>query len=288
MIIVPCGHYDKYSINHGITTMPVVISLYQPPGFNLSNATYDNKSFTIAEDDFPEGIAFNPDGTRMYIVGTSSDSVHQYDLGTAWDVDTAVYNSESFSVNSQAIQPHDVMFKPGGLVMYIGDIFTDKFYQYDLGVAWDVTSAVFDAGTPIDVNPPTGSPNGFDISSDGTKIYFIDASDAEVWQYDLGTAWDVSTMSATLNKISITVESTQEGIHFNNDGTRLFVAGQNTDDVFQYDLSVAWDITTAVYNSVFASTSDQVSQLRGVTLSSDGKKMYIIDLFGLKVYQYSL
>ena len=47
--------------------------------FDLSTASYDSVSFSAAsEETSPRGIAFNSDGTKMYIVGSSTDSVYQY------------------------------------------------------------------------------------------------------------------------------------------------------------------------------------------------------------------
>ena len=41
------------------------------------------KSFSVAtQETAPRGIRFKSDGTKMYIVGTSSGAVHQYSLST--------------------------------------------------------------------------------------------------------------------------------------------------------------------------------------------------------------
>ena len=37
----------------------------------------------------PLGVEFNPDGTKMYITGTSSNKVRQFNLTTAFDISTA-------------------------------------------------------------------------------------------------------------------------------------------------------------------------------------------------------
>jgi hypothetical protein len=51
--------------------------------FDLSTASYDSVSFDVSGQDISlYGIAFNTDGTKMYMVGISSDSVYQYTTGT--------------------------------------------------------------------------------------------------------------------------------------------------------------------------------------------------------------
>ena len=50
-------------------------------GWDLSTASYDSVSFPVAsQDSAPRGIAFKSDGSKMYMVGSSNGSVHQYTL----------------------------------------------------------------------------------------------------------------------------------------------------------------------------------------------------------------
>ena len=43
------------------------------------------------QETFPRGLAFNSDGSKMFVVGNSNDKAHEYNLGTDFDVSTAVY-----------------------------------------------------------------------------------------------------------------------------------------------------------------------------------------------------
>ena len=61
----------------------------------------------------PQGIAFNNDGTKMFIIGSSGDDVNEYNLSTAFDVSTASYTTEFFSA-SQDTNPkecHSIMME---------------------------------------------------------------------------------------------------------------------------------------------------------------------------------
>ena len=45
-------------------------------GFNLSTASYDNVSFSVAsQETVTTGVVFNADGTKMYTVGYTTDNV---------------------------------------------------------------------------------------------------------------------------------------------------------------------------------------------------------------------
>jgi DNA-binding beta-propeller fold protein YncE len=72
----------------------------------------------LIKDTQPEGIAFNTDGTKMFVVGNTGDDVNEYDLSTAFDISTAVY-SQNFSVAAQDIDPSGVAFNTDGTKMFI-------------------------------------------------------------------------------------------------------------------------------------------------------------------------
>ena len=49
--------------------------------WNISTASYDSVSFSVAgQDSEPTGLALKSNGTKMYVVGNSSDTVYQYSL----------------------------------------------------------------------------------------------------------------------------------------------------------------------------------------------------------------
>lgn len=101
----------------------------------MTNVTYDNVSFSVTnQEGSPEGFYFNPDGTKMYVVGSISDAVHQYTLATGFDLSTASYDNVSFSVSGQAGTAKEVFFSADGIKMYILDSFFDAVYQYSTGL----------------------------------------------------------------------------------------------------------------------------------------------------------
>jgi DNA-binding beta-propeller fold protein YncE len=67
---------------------------------------------------------------------------------------------------------------------------------------------------------------------------------------------------------------TPNGIFFRPDGRRVYFSDGSADNVRQYILTVAWDITTATWDTNFGTSIDSVED---VSFSSDGLKMYIVD-----------
>jgi DNA-binding beta-propeller fold protein YncE len=63
-------------------------------------------------------VAFNNDGTKMFIVGADGDDVNEYDLSSGFDVSTASY-SQNFSVSAQELVPTGIAFNTDGTKMFI-------------------------------------------------------------------------------------------------------------------------------------------------------------------------
>jgi len=98
--------------------------------WSTATASYVQNFSVSAQDANIQDVFLNPDGTKMFVVGVQSDSVHQYSLSTGFDLSSASYDSVSFSVTSQAGVATAITFKSDGSKMYVLDIATDTIYQY--------------------------------------------------------------------------------------------------------------------------------------------------------------
>lgn len=254
-------------------------------GYNLSSASYDSVSFSVAsQDTTPYGITFKSDGTKMYVVGGTGDDINEYALSTAWDVSTASYTTV-FSVFTQATFPTDIHFKTDGTSFYISDRATEDIFQYDMTTAWDISTASYSSKSYAQTESTNIS--GLTFNSTGTKMYISDITGSAVYQYTLSTAWDVSTASYDSVSLSIAEGSTTPlTMTFNDDGTRLFTL-DNLEFVFQYNLTSAYDLSTASYSGTSYTLTQDASQNYGIAFKSDGTKMYITGATSDVVYQYS-
>ena len=255
-------------------------------GYDLANASYDSVSFSVsAQETGPSGMFFKPDGTKMYICGTTGDDVNEYNLSTAWDVSTASY-VQNFSVSSQDGFPHELFFKPDGTKMYVVGLGNDRVYEYALSTAWDISSASYTDF--IAVATQETSPTAIFIKPDGLKMYISGDQGNDVNEYNLSTAWDVSTATYSQNFSVSTQHGNPQALHFKSDGTLMYVMGKDADDISQYTLSTAWDVSTASYDDVSFSIASQEINAQSMVVKPDGTKFYIVGQSGVSVYQYTL
>lgn len=267
-------------------------SVYQyslSTAWNISTASYDSVSFSVgSQEAVPNGMFFGDGGTKLYIVGSTSDTVYQYTLSSAWDLSTAIYASLSFSVASQETVPNDVFFKSDGTIMYVMGTSGTDVNQYALLTPWDVSTASY-----TQVSSPTlvawyseTSPRGIYIKPDGTQLYMVGEVTDSVWQQSMSSAWDVATLRPGLYVNA--QESAPNGLAFKSDGTKMYIVGTANDTVYQYSLATAWDVLTATYDSVSFSVATQETEPRGIAFKTDGTKMYIIGSSGDDVNEYAL
>ena len=202
----------------------------------------------------------------------------------AWDIADAVYTS-AFSVSAQDAVPFGVTFSPDGTKMFVLGGDNDSVYRYDLSTAWDITSATY--VSTKSVSAQDGTPLGFGLSPDGTKMFMVGVDTDSVYRYDLSTAWDIVSATYVSLKDVSAQETVPRGLTFSPDGTEMFVVGDTNDSVHRYSLSTAWDLTTASYVSA-KSVSAQDGSPYGVTFSGDGTKMFIAGKVNKYIYRYNL
>jgi DNA-binding beta-propeller fold protein YncE len=240
--------------------------------YDVSSASYTQSFSVAAQETLPSGIAFNPDGTKMFIVGATGDDVNEYDLSSGFDVSTAVY-SQNFSVAAQELQPRGVEFNTDGTKMFIVGYTGDAVYEYVLSTGFDISTASYSKNFSVAAQTPL--PMDLTFNNDGTKMFIMGRDPDNVNEYALSTGFDVSTASYSQNFSVAAQDTVPLGIAFNNDGTKMFVSGAIGSDVNEYTLSTGFDISTASFVQSF-SVVDQDNDPQGIAFNTDGTKMFIV------------
>lgn len=268
--------YDAFPTHNRSWTLS---NLLPQPRF-LSNTGVLNVAETA-----PNSIEFKPDGTRMYMVGSTTDTVYQYNLSTPWDTTTLNYSGLSYNVAPQEITPQGVTFKPEGDRMYVVGTTGDDINEYALSESWNVATASY--VRVFSVSAQELNPQEVKFKLDGTRMYVLGATGDDVNEYALSEAWNVSTASYTANYSVATEDTTPAGLTFSPDGTTMFMVGSNRDNVYQYSLSNAWSVNSATYSGSFY-VGDRETAPTGVEFSAAGDRMYVVGTTGDDVNEYSV
>jgi len=256
--------------------------------WDISTASYLQQYYIGGVTGGAAGQFFKPDGTKMYFVDQSSRYIKEFDLSTAWDISTASY-LQQFYVGSQELTPQGLFFSPDGIYMYVVGLSGDDVNQYTLSTAWSVTTASYTRVASISAQET--NPRDIFFKSDGTKMYIVGSTGLDVNEYTLSTAWNVSTRSYVQNFSIAGQDTFPTGLFFKSDGTRMFVLTVTIGNVWQYDLSTAWDLSTASFSFPTTdrfSVASQDTQPYGLCFSPDGERMYVVGDAGNDVNQYDL
>lgn len=191
------------------------------------------------------------------------------EVATSFDLQTASFNND-FSLLSQASNGWGIFIGNSGSKMYMSDGGGNVF-QYTLQTLYDVSSASYDNVVKSVFIPSNVEAFGLYFSTDGTQMYVSSNTSATITQWTLSTPWDLSTASSAGKSSAWTSYVTYgRGITFKPDGTKGFYCDQSG-DVVQFNLSTAWDISTAGY----AGNATGLPNVNGIAFNSGGTEMYL-------------
>ena len=232
---------DYYVQADGSISSPTV---YIP--YDITSATYADKSFSIAaQETSPRGLAINPAGTKLFVLGTSGDDVNEYALSIAFDVSSASF-TQAFSIASQDTNPWGITFNPTGTKMFTTGLTGVGVDEFALSSGFDVSTASFTQF--LSTSAQTATPRGIEFNADGSKMFLVDNAAASIDEYTLSSGFNVSTASYS-QTFSVSANVTEPlGLAFSTDGAEMFVTMVNTTyEITRYSLSTAFDISTASY-----------------------------------------
>ena len=241
-------------------------------------------SFLDGSADIPNGIAFNPNGTKMF-VSFQSDFINEYDLSTPFDISTHSYAGDSErcnlangwsaeAYNEQPTETGDLTFSSDGLHIFIinrglNNTDNDALWRYDLTKPFDVSTCTLAQEKDPDAlealngwrlgsiadNHKYHHAQGIAINPDGTKIFISfngagragAASDKDsIREYSLSTPYDLSTLTHVDSAGILLTQGNPDSIFFSDNGKRIFVTDHDLYTVTQYSLSIAYDTTSNV------------------------------------------
>jgi DNA-binding beta-propeller fold protein YncE len=274
----------KYSKIKFLAFFAIICSIGLAPINDASAATTFVDAFDVSDQDTnPKNAVFNSDGTKMFVAGAIGDDINEYACTTGFDVSTCSF-TDSFSVSGQESNPWGIAFNSDGTKMFVTGNISDKANEYACTTGFDVSTCSFTDA--FSVSAQETQTTGLAFNTDGTKMFVTGFSSDNVNEYACTTGFDVSTCSFT-DAFDVSAQETQpNGIAFNSDGTKMFVAGSSGDAVNEYACT-AFDVSTCSFTDAF-DVSAQETGPSGVSFNTDGTKMFVVGPVGDDVNEYTL
>ena len=277
--------------------------------------------FTVTGKEKDEFYGFHITGIENQVVrkvitkkitGTETNhSIYEYALSTPYDATSATFTTTTSMVRNNAENEnqsgksdiHGISWNNDGTKLYAVDKFHARIIQYSLSSAYDITTISYEK--EVDISAEGQSPVALTFNTAGTKMFVIEngGSTAEaspqisagnINEYTLSSAFDVTTKTYS-KRLSVASEDlNMTDLKFNkvargavNIGELLFVVGDDGNDINEYLLTTAFDLSTASFvDSHSIATEDD--KPRAIEFDDDGNRVYVVGKTGNDVMEYPM
>ncbi|MEL6561404.1 MAG: hypothetical protein AAFQ94_24665, partial [Bacteroidota bacterium] len=246
--------------------------------FDISSTVTEEGDYLVeSRDDTPTDIAFNDDGTRMFIVGTENESVYQFTLGTAFDITGSVSYNGLYVLSSRESNPTGITFNNDGTKMYIVGTNGQEVNQFRLNTAYTITGGVVHEAVES-ISSKETAPQSIAFNDLGDQMYIIGSIGDSLLVYDLST--DFAVTSAT-HAFSLGLgHDAPAGIAFSDRGDQFFVVDALADELYRYNLpaeifeesasndgSISGAVTITISDETFTSAGGTLTESTDYTIT---------------------
>ena len=256
------GHSSPYNLrwnNDGSKFFVTDYSADTVIEYSVSNA-YDVTTGTVTEgtnfsvssyESDPLDVAFNTDGTKMYVIGNGGDEINEWTLSTGFDLSSTVTHVSATSLG--LTNPAAFDFSPDGTFMAVVD-YGDILKGFTLSTPFDsstisATQSIGLSNTRWNSNPSASgsiyltnywlTPSGCRFNGDGTTITILDRYSSS---YDKAISVPLIVPYDVRGYADGTVDAYAEGvgaantIRFSPDGKKFYIMDHNDDRIYQWSL----------------------------------------------------
>ena len=214
--------------------------------WEIATASYDNKSLNVgSQQNQPRGLYINPDGTRIYVIGTTNSAIHQYNLNTPWDISTGSYSSKQYQVSLEELNPEGITFKNDGTSFFIIGS-ENKILKYNLSTPWDITTATYSEEyvSTLDYDPTM---KDIFFSEDGHNLYFVGNTYAGIYSFYVTNSYIISGYYSRNYELTANggffdqriKYNDMKNMKFSNNGNFIFCESEVIFDLSNFDQSMS-------------------------------------------------
>ena len=212
---------------------------------------------------------------------TGGITLSAVELGTTSDGATISFTlTPSHLTTVAGLNSTELTIEPGAVQDTFGNLIDGTF---------DASTAVFVDATSVASRDD--KPQGMAFSSDGTKMFVVGDQNNVIIEYTLSPAFDVSSAVFVPPAFSVASEDgIPTGMAFSDDGTKMFVIGDSGNNINEYTLTTAFDVSTASYDGDIErfSFSSERSYPTDMAFSNDGTQMFVLDNTNDEINEYTL
>ncbi|HEV8416091.1 MAG TPA: bifunctional YncE family protein/alkaline phosphatase family protein [Bryobacteraceae bacterium] len=217
----------------------------------------------VAIADAGLGLAFSPDGRRVYAGGGSRNVVFEFSFSPAGELKI----SREISAGQPAAMNFigDVAVAPDGRTILAGDLFHDRVLVIN-AQSGQVTGALKSGRRPYRIL----------FHPDGQSYFVSSWADASVYEYSLPSGNEMARARVGAHPTDLVLSNRKISGEQNSWQYRLFVAAANTNDVFVVGVSEGKELNVIeTLNTGFSAVAPAGMTPSSLALSADQTRLYI-------------
>ncbi len=210
--------------------------------YDVSSASYASKTKDLSsEGDIKEGMWISEDGTKVFLVGRTLDTVRSYTMSTPYDISTLSYDSKSLDISAKENSPRGIFVGDDGAELYVVGTQNSDIHQYTMSSAYDLATASFTA-TKDTSGEALNNSQSIQFNRNGEVCIMTDLIAYKWQEYNLSTPWTISTAAAGTVRIR-TWEEAPKGFYITPDGKYAY--GTTSPDA-DYDYVHQYRLTSGI------------------------------------------
>jgi len=279
----PGGSYIYYSNGSS------AVEISMPTPYSLIGASKTGTTTSLTRrNQYSYGLTFSHDGSHAY-TGSSDRNLDKINLSTSWDLTTAAYQEVDESILTIPSSRYAGGSGSAWCARYANsgnNIFvlaSQEILQYNLATPYDVKTATYNTKVTVSF-----------INTFGTDLY---ASNNKIITYRAGTAKSY-ILTESSNVASLVVDSSNNKLFTSSGGGYIFIPDGGSSLVFgedykiqKYYMPTPYVPATSYYRSNstgWYSDANNSSDVKSLSFSTDGKKMFYLVDGGSNLRKYSL
>lgn len=191
------------------------------------------------------------------------------------------YKGEYLDISAETEDARATHWKSDGSIVFIAGRYTNNVAAYSLNTPWDISTASFSHDQIV----PGEYQHGLFFHNEGKKMWVFDRT--SIWTLTLEEAWNLNSISDSLNTDLSSFVKRGHDIDFTPDGRYIFIDDRNTGAVFSVSLSTPWDITSKTLEYTLDLSNIQ-KEIRGIEFIKDGEMMFLMDTGRNEILEFHL
>lgn len=188
------------------------------------------------------GVQVKPDGSRMWTHDVDAPGrIFEYGLLQSWELSSATYSGTFIDLDGSTLIA-SMQFAEDGFSIIApidpagGTPLTVA--KYELSAAWDITTMGLTPTQTVDLTSDINPGHYIEhvsLSPDGTKMFVLE-EDGYLREYELGTPFDLNTLSIVLVTRNLTAQgSFVTWVEYNPNFTDMYICDGTNYTIDQYD-----------------------------------------------------